>query len=604
MKKKLTTLLCLLSMVEVAQAQWTIKESELPGSNLEQISKTSSYLVHSMPDKEWDSSNFASAEELQWFKEAKYGMFISFGLSTFKKKELSWGMAQRVLPDKVEKRGVFPREVWTSWADSLSLEKFSKEELVDIIKQSGVKYMVVIAKHHDGFHLWDTKYSDFKSTNSPYKKDFIREVVDACHIAGIKVGIYYSQRDWYHPYYAPVDPEVVDVVTTPPYFKVKDGQTLKAGKQHQKYIDYQFDVVRELCTNYGKIDMFWFDANYWDGMFTAEMWDAERLTRMIRSLQPGILINNRTGVPGDYDTPEQRIGMFQNRRPWETCMTLCGGWSYTPSPVKSAFTVFQKLQSTAIGDGNLLLSWGMKWNGEWDEAQKNSFLGVGNYLRQFGHSIYETNGGPWLPDTWGGTTFHGNKVYVHILKRPETNKIILSDLDGIRIIGSKVLTGQPIMSKQVPGGFEIDMQKMSAIDSPVIIELTASRELMLSDVQSKEKTNDLFADEKVYGKVVATKSLTSGNSLLIELSQSKRVKGVKVECGESTLGSEITLSFSKDGINWDAKKAIVLQHKISEIPITSYQAGALIEGVDASYVKIELQNTVAETLKCMIYGGM
>ena len=124
--------------------------------------------------------------------------------------------------------------------------------------------------------MWDTQYSDFKSTNSPYKKDFIREVVDACHLADIKVGIYYSQRDWYHPDYQPVDPETAERITVPPYFQAKKGKTVKPGKNHQKYIDYQFDVVRELCTNYGKIDIFWFDANYWGGMFTSDMWCSHR----------------------------------------------------------------------------------------------------------------------------------------------------------------------------------------------------------------------------------------------------------------------------------------------------------------------------------------
>lgn len=602
MKRKRVLPLVLLFIAGVAQAQWSIPARELPGSNLEQISKTSPYLVQIIPDDEWSRSNFATTEELQWFKEAKYGMFISFGLSTFKNRELSWGMAQRVLPDKVQEKGLFPREVWTSWADSLRLEQFSREELVHLIRESGVKYLVVIAKHHDGFHLWDTQYSDFKSTHSPYQKDFIREVVEACHQAGIKVGIYYSQRDWYHPDYAPVDPEVVDVIDTPPYFKVKAGEQLRAGKRHQKYIEYQFDVVRELCTNYGKIDMFWFDANYWSGMFTADMWDGERLTRMIRQLQPGILINNRTGVPGDYDTPEQRIGMFQNRRPWESCMTLGGGWSYTKSPVKSPLVIFQKLQSTAIGDGNLLLSWGMKWNGAWDDEQKRSFLGVGHYLKQYGRSIFQTNGGPWLPDLWGGSTFRSDTIYLHVLKRPEGGVIRLPDLNGVTIRESHVLTGQQIAFRQTAGGYEVDLQQLERIDSPVILALTADRQLTLSDVVRSKTVASLFADEQTYGHLLTTKKMSREAILQVDLLQSKRVKGVRIACGVKEVGTPVVLSFSKDGHKWMADKTVMLQKQLSEIPVTSYQAGALVEGVEARYMKITLPTPPNETMVYSLYG--
>lgn len=299
-----------------SQAQWAIKESEVPDSNLEKLAGNKSVLVHTIPDKEWNASNFATERDLQWFRDARYGMFIHFGLSTYENKEISWGMiSDRVKPDLASNNpGLHKKDVWSTFDKHLKLENFSKEELVDIIRKTGVKYLVFVAKHHDGFHLWDTQYSDFKSTNTPYGKDLLKEVIEACRTAGIKVVIYYSQRDWYHPDYYPLDFK---------NGKPAPGKPGTNGRDHQKYIDYQFNVVRELCTKYGKIDGFWFDAVYYRSMFTADMWDAEKLTRMIRELQPGILINNRTSLPGDYDTPEGRIGMFQNRRPWETCMTLC-----------------------------------------------------------------------------------------------------------------------------------------------------------------------------------------------------------------------------------------------------------------------------------------
>lgn len=287
---------------------------------MEKIYKQAPYLVHVIKDSDWNKSNFATESEMKWYEDARYGMYIHFGLATYKNADLSWGMADAVAPD--QNKGAYPKAEWTTWPQKLRLEKFSKQQLARILRKSGMKYVVVVTKHHDGFHLFDTKYSDFKITNTPYGNDFVREVVDACHEAGVKVGFYFSQRDWYHPDYAPVDTASIIPTAKAPYYVARPGMTVKMGERHQKYIQYMYHVIRELCTNYGKIDMFNFDAVAWNGMFTADMWDAERLTRMIRQLQPGIIINNRASIPGDYDSPEQRIGFFQNNRMWESCMCL------------------------------------------------------------------------------------------------------------------------------------------------------------------------------------------------------------------------------------------------------------------------------------------
>jgi alpha-L-fucosidase len=135
---------------------------------------------------------------------------------------------------------------------------------------------------------------------------------------------------------------------------------------------------------------------------------------MMRKLQPDIIINNRTGLPGDFDTPEQRIGMYQ-KRPWESCMTLNGSWAYSPAPVKSMKMILRGLLSAASGNGNTLLSWGAHWNGEFDSTQKNLLLKVGAWLKQYGIAYYATRGGPWMPDNqWGGSVFKENKVFLYV----------------------------------------------------------------------------------------------------------------------------------------------------------------------------------------------
>ena len=165
---------------------------------------------------------------------------------------------------------------------------------------------------------------------------------------------WYAQREWYHPDYQPVDLNKVTVSGN--HWTLKPGEKSPLGPRHAKYLEYQKNVIRELCTQYGKIDIWWWDAVSWNGMFTQEMWDSENMTRMIRDLQPGIVINNRASLPGDFDTPEGRLGTFQDWRPWESCIPLCDAWCYTGAPAHSFEHVLHLIAGAAMGNGNLLSS--------------------------------------------------------------------------------------------------------------------------------------------------------------------------------------------------------------------------------------------------------
>ncbi|WP_346239221.1 alpha-L-fucosidase [Niabella insulamsoli] len=459
--KQLTISLFFFTMCIQLAAQWSVR-----GHGEEK--NTAWYLFQKFTPEAWDASNFASSEDMRWFKEARYGMFIHFGLSTYIGKDLSWGMCYtRKAPD--QGHGPIADSVWVKYPDYFRLPNFDAKEWVRIAQKAGMKYIVTIAKHHDGFHLWDTKYSDFKVTNTPFGRDYLKEIADACHEAGMKFGIYYSQRDWYHPDYAPVDTSAAERVSGPPFYKSKTGgAAVKPAPRHQKYIDYQFNAVRELCTNYGKVDIFWFDACWWGGMFTANMWDAERLTRMIRTLQPGIIINNRASLPGDFDTPEQKIGMHQ-LRPWESCVTLCDSWSWSNTPVKSKEKLIEMLTATACGNGNMLLSWGPKWEGMFDPAQVNRLEEVGAWLKDFGHTIYNTKGGPWKPEAWGGSTYRENKVFVHITG-DQTRTIQLPAIDN-KIRQIKTLTGGRARFTQNKNAVQIDLSDITKAHESIILEL-------------------------------------------------------------------------------------------------------------------------------------
>lgn len=467
MKKSALLLTITLIFVQQLVAQWSVIEGD------DSKKEMPFYLTQKFTREAWNNSNFASEKDIKWFNEARYGMFIHFGLSTYVGKDLSWGVCStRKAPDMGN--GSYPYDEWTKWKDHFSLKDFDADEWVQIAQRAGMKYIVTIAKHHDGFHLWDTQFSDFKITNTPFGRDYLKEIADACHRAGMKFGIYYSQRDWYHPDYAPVDPSVIETQNDAPYYKVKKGEKLRPGKTHKKYIDYQFNAVRELCTRYGKIDVFWFDACWWGGMFTAEMWDSERLTRMIRQLQPGIIINNRASIPGDFDTPEQKIGLYQSR-PWESCVTLSHTWSWSPTPTKSEKDIVKMLTATACGNGNMLMSWGPKWEGAFDTLQVKRLQEVGDWLKKYGHTLYFTKGGPWRPDTWGGSTYKGNKAFVHITD-PLKKHLILPPIDN-KIVKARCLTGGEISFTQTTKNVNVDISKAELGQNSIIVEFTFSEKI-------------------------------------------------------------------------------------------------------------------------------
>lgn len=572
------------------QAMWSVLEDDPRPRNPKHAFEVFSKEV-------WNKSNFATPQEMQWFRDAKYGMFVHFGLSTYKNAELSWGVCQvRKAPDKGS--GPYPASEWMSWKDEFRLPELDAKQLVKHAQDAGMTYIVVIAKHHDGFHMWDTKQSDFKITKTPYGKDFLKEVADACHQAGMKFGIYYSQRDWIHPDYEP---------------------TNWKGEKHQRYIKYQNEAVRELCTNYGKVDIFWFDALTWGNMFIPEMWDAENLTRNIRKLQPGIIINNRASLPGDFDTPEQKIGSFQNHRPWESCMCLCATWSYSETPSKSPKQLVDMLVTTLCGDGNMLMSWGPKWSGAFASDQIASLTGAGAWVKKNAKAIYGTRGGPWTPDKWGGSVSRDKSVYLHIKTMPPGNKLQLEGLKP-KVLKARIHGGAEIVFTQKGDALEITIPAGSEDPLCTVVELTLDSPT--TDIIRPKKWKSMF-EAPEYGSVIsdqATLQISSASQsdqksshpqlftgsltgeqfafhteneanprAVIDLGQKHSLHGILIHNREGypERKTGVAVSLSLDGQKWEQIWTASDTSDIWEIPVTSFVAGAHIPGKDARYVKIE-----------------
>jgi alpha-L-fucosidase len=597
-----------------ASAQWSHKEGDPmphpPGA-----------LVQPFTKAEWDASNFAPTKDLQWFRAAKYGMFIHFGLSTHNKADLSWGVCQtRKAPDTG--KGPVPDSVWQSWPKEFQFEKFDAKEWVAIAKAAGFKYIVAIAKHHDGFHLWDTAFSEFKVTNTPFKRDYLKELADACQAAGMPFGIYYAQREWYHPNYMPVDPTKVNLNGN--HWTLKPGETSPMGERHKKYIEYNNNVCRELCTKYGKVDIFWFDAAWWGGMFTAEMWDSEKLTRSIRELQPGILLNNRASVPGDFDTPEQRLGFYQDWRPWESCMCLTDSWSYSGTPAKPRDQIIRMLVNNACCDGNLLLSWGPHWDGAFDPAEKNRLLEVGEWLKDNGRAIYGTRGGPWKWAEWGGSTRHDKTVWLHVVN---ADTLRLPALPGRTVVSAQLLTGTKVEWKQTGSMLTVTVPKATPV---TIVELTF--DMSVDDLPAMSGGEvSAFNDPVTYGRIISRQATVKASSVSagslqalvaekpaadfaihtaeeanpwieMDLGREVSVTGVRVlnrtSCGQPGIDRAATLrlSVSIDGKTWSEVWKADRGLPQWEIPVTDFVAGAQVPGRKARYLRLEIKPAKPEYL--------
>jgi len=378
-------------------------------------------------------------------------MFIHWGPVSLKGTEISWSRANSnpACPNK----GPIPVEVYDNLYKQFNPTKFDAKGWVGLAQAAGMKYMVLTAKHCDGFCLWPTKTIDYHIGNTPFGRDVCGELAKAAHDAGMGIGWYYSPMDWR-------DPDC-------------------RSERNAAYVNRMQGQIKELLTNYGPIDLCWFD---WDGR--EPLYDQPRTYALVRKLQPKILLTNRLDLgPGnndrqilspraDYYTPEQSIGNYDDQTPWETCMTLGTQWAWKPNDtIKSLKECVDILVRCAGGDGNLLLNVGPMPTGEIEPRQVEVLKQMGQWLAKCGQGIYGTRGGPFKPGKWGAATHKGKSVYVHILD---------ASLDTVKlpaikqkIAGSSVLTSGSATVKQTDQAIEISVPKADrqALDTIVVLTL-------------------------------------------------------------------------------------------------------------------------------------
>lgn len=327
-----------------------------------------------------------------WFEQARFGMFIHWGIySVLGRGE--WVMHQEKIPvAEYEKLGF-----------QFNPTEYNPREWAALAREAGMKYITVTTKHHDGFCMFASELTDYDCLSTPAKRDFIGELVEACRAEGLRIMFYYSLLDWHHPHYVPKPKWVED----PPGHQ----------RDFSRYLDYMFGQIRELCLKY-KPDGIWFDGG-WE--HSAEEWRSEELMRMIRELLPNAIVNNRSRLPGDFDTPEQRIPAApvrrgQERRLWETCMTINNHWGYAAADHnhKSVRQLIHNLVDIVSKGGNYLLNVGPMPNGKIQPEFVVRLRQMGAWLKVNGESIYGTQPSPFRTLPGGGCTVKGNRLYLHV----------------------------------------------------------------------------------------------------------------------------------------------------------------------------------------------
>lgn len=360
-------------------------------------------------------------ERMAWWVNDRFGMFIHWGLYSLPARH-EW----------VRNKEQISNEDYQKYFDNFNPDLYNPREWAKTAKAAGMKYAVITTKHHEGFTLFDSKFTNYKSTKTAYGKDLLREWVDAFRAEGIKIGFYYSLIDWYHPDFT-VD--YIHPLRTSDKAKLAE---LNKGRDMNKYREYLHNQVRELMTNYGQVDLLWLDYSYpGEGGKGHKDWDSEKLLKMVRQLQPGVLVNDRLDLnkdesAWDFITPEQfKVAKWPEingkQVPWETCQTFSGSWGYYRDEAtwKNTDQLLTLLIESVSKGGNLLMNVGPTARGVFDERAEKALKNMGEWMKFNSRSIYGCTQAPAefkAPEnsilTYNPIT---KRLYIHLLTYPLQN---------------------------------------------------------------------------------------------------------------------------------------------------------------------------------------
>jgi len=570
-------------------------------------------------------------ERMQWFRDAKFGMFIHWGPCSVGQKEIGWGRnANRPWDINGVQTPRTEDPVYDNYYKQFNPSNYNADAWVRFAKDSGMKYMVLIAKHHDGFAQFDSKVCDYNIMATPYGKDIIRAYADACHRHGMKLGLYYSTRDWHHPDYLVGD--------------------------NAKYDTFYRAQVRELLGNYGAVDVMWFDhvgGQDWG------KWKFDELFSMMYQLHPKLIVNNRAAAfcgpktpedrgpatpeiakmtRGDYGTPEGSIGAMNISSDWESCIHVGQGWSYHGEDgFKGPEDCIKMLVSCTTGGGNLLLNFGPRPDGTFADGEAKVARAMGEWLKKYGAAIYGTRGGPYRNGTWGGTCHKGDKLYLQVFQWPKEG--LAFDPLPTKVLSARTLTGAPATFKQSADELSVEVASKDR-DTPVtVIELTlekpaepgviigtahtpkgylsklgailsANAKLEISSTCQWDNAGDharLFTGDRPGSGYAFHTGDDKNPWAKIDLGAIKTVNAVEIENRPNEHRTDgLILSLSEDGQKWEEIWRAKQWESSWVVPVTHFDAGVTAPGRPARYLKVETKGDSPHALmlqRITVYGA-
>ena len=415
-------------------------------------------------------------ERMEWWRNAKFGMFVHWGAYSIiggeRGEQIAGGGAEWAM-DKLD----YTIEDYEKFPRMFNPELFNADDWVKMAKDAGMKYIVITSKHHDGFALWDSKVSDYDIMDTaPFKRDIIKELAEASRKQGIKFGVYHSIVDWHHPQ--------AQGNLFPNYNAGQKDQTVVNPEFPEYYKNYLKPQVKELLTNYGDIDVVWFDGD-WIADYTTEM--GKEMYSFIRDIQPNTIINNRVdkgrkgmegmdmegNFAGDFGTPEQEIPATGIDEDWESCMTMNGTWGYKPDDTKwkSSEDLIQKLVDIVSKGGNFLLNIGPDGFGRFPAQSIRRLKAMGECTDANAEAIYGATASPYDMPEWGRYTKKDGVVYAHVFNWPEDGKLVVHKDIKLKKASLLVASDKEIGSSKTANGTVLQLPKEALDKSVSVIKL-------------------------------------------------------------------------------------------------------------------------------------
>ena len=434
---------------------------------------------------------------MKWWREARFGLFIHWGIYAVPAGE--W-KGKTNYGEWIRQSAQIPIAEYDKFVQQFNPVKFNADEWVRLAKDAGMKYIVITSKHHDGFCIFDSKYTDYDVMSTPFKRDILKELSAACRKQGIRLCFYHSIMDWHHPDYLPR--------------RDWEKDRYAAGADFDRYVQHLKNQLKELITNYGPIGVLWFDGE-WESTWNEKY--GRDLYRYVRSLQPDIIINNRVGASrsgmegfsqdkesaGDFGTPEQQIpATGLSGVDWETCMTMNDNWGYNSHDknFKSAESLVRMLADIASKGGNYLLNIGPTSEGVFPPESIERLRQIGQWMKTNGESIYTTQASPFKKLEWGRCTQKaiagGTRLYLHVFNWPVDGKLVVPGIYNkakqAYLLADPKKAALKVSRKEDSLVIEVPAQAPDSLDSVVVLDVEGQSDV--SDPPEIKSEFDIFTD--------------------------------------------------------------------------------------------------------------